>query len=156
MDVPQPTHREMKGVRRGSLTVGQVINHETRRTVTDFDNIAAALLAMNTHPMHSDYDFAARSQFKKPLVVSPFLLSCLVAAVMNDMRELPVSAFDIQDLSFIAPVHPGDTISARSLVESADSTRYVLAITGAKADGTEFAKFSLVLQLQETGVGRSS
>lgn len=147
--VPEATHREKIGLRAASLCAGQTISHELRRTITDFDNIAAAVLAMNTHPAHTDYDFAGRSQFGKPLVVSPFLLSCLVAAVTNDLRELRVADVEIRDLSFGKPVHPGDTISAHSLVESIDSGRCVLAVTGAKADGTQFARFRLVLRRQD-------
>jgi itaconyl-CoA hydratase len=145
--LPTPTHREVIGLGTAALAVGAVIDHCMRRTITDFDNIAASLLVMNTHPVHSDYDFAERTRFKKPLVVSPFLLSCIVGAVTDDLRQLPLSGFNIRDLRFVKPVHPGDTIAARSVVESVEANEYVLAVTGLKADGAEFARFRLILTL---------
>ena len=145
MDVPAPTHREVIGVARESLAAGFAIEHALRRTVTDFDNVVAALLAMNTHPLHSDYAYAAQTQFGKPLVVSPFLLSCLVGAVTADLRALGITGMEIADLKFVGPVHPGDTICARSRVAAIGADACTLEVTGAKADGTVFAEFRLVL-----------
>lgn len=151
--VPQPTHREVIGLQSTSLVVGQSLDHSIRRTISDFDNIAAALLAMNTHPAHTDYAFAANTQFGKPLVVSPFLLSCLVGAAMADLRALDVTDVEIEDLKFTKPVHPGDTIGARSRVTSLDTDRCALDITGMKADGSTFAEFRLLLRLQAKAPG---
>ena len=147
-EVPPATHREQIGLQVPFLTSGQVFAPPVRRTITDFDNIAAALLAMNTHPLHSDYAFAAQSRFKKPLIVSPFLLSCLVAAVMNELRDMQLAAFEIQELTFTAPVHPGDTISTEAVVESSDAVQTVLRVRGMKAKGGSFAQFRMVLRTQ--------
>jgi|SRR3990172_5487402 len=155
--LPKPTHREAIGVATNQLLAGATLDHSIRRTITDFDNVAACLLAMNTHPMHTDYDFAVQSRFEKPLVVSPFLLSCIVAAVTNDLRQLPIARIEIRSLSFIKPVHPGDTISARSVIESAEPTQYVFAVTGAKTNGTEFVRFRLLVKVDdESREGMSS
>lgn len=142
----QPTHREQIGLAAAAVAPGQVIAGSTRRTITDFDNIAAALLAMNTHPLHSDYDFAARTAFEKPLVVSPFLLSCLIAGIMNELRDVRVVSLKIESLSFTAPVHPGDTISTEAVVEASGGSQIVLNVKGVKADGTSFAQFHMRLE----------
>lgn len=144
---PQPTHNEVIGLACAALAPGVIIDHSVRRTITDFDSIAAAVLAMNTHPLHSDYAFAATTQFGKPLVASPFLLSCLIGSVMTDLRALQVLSMEVRDLKFMKPVHPGDTIQARSCVTTIVTAQCALEITGTKDDGTRFAQFSLILQL---------
>jgi itaconyl-CoA hydratase len=142
---PAATHNERIGIFATRLKPGDAIPVSARRTVNDFDNIAVSLLAMNTHPAHTDYDYAKTSQFGKPLVVSPFLLSSLVAFVTNELREISIDGCEIHDLAFGKPIHPGDTITAEATVEEAAAARLVCAVTGRKASGEAFAKFRLIL-----------
>src|SRR5680860_1358088 len=50
--------------------VGEVYQHPLGRTVTEADNTWFALLTMNTNQMHFNSEYAAKSEFSKPLVVS--------------------------------------------------------------------------------------
>jgi len=146
-NAPPATHHEQIGLCTARLKAGDAIPVSAHRTVSDFDNIAVSLLAMNTHPAHTDYTYAKQSQFGKPLVVSPFLLSSLVAFVTNELRDVTIDGYEIHDLAFGKPIHPGETITAEATVEEAGAARLVCAVTGRKADGEEFARFRLLLDI---------
>lgn len=150
-DLPVATHQEVIGIAVGGLTRGAVLPIRARRTVTDFDNVAISLLAMNTHPLHTDYAYARTTRFGKPLVVSPFLVSILVGLVTNELQGTPIDAVELTDLSFGQPVHPGDTITASAQVEEVASRRLVLAVQGVRESGEPFARFRLSLTLGDGG-----
>src|SRR5207342_461832 len=56
------------------FTVGDTYKHWPGRTITAADNTWFTLLTMNQHPIHFDEAYAARSEFRKPLVNSAFTL----------------------------------------------------------------------------------
>ena len=58
--------------------VGATYRHEPGRTLSEADNTWFTLLTMNTHPIHFDAEYAKRSEFGKPLVVSTLTLAVLV------------------------------------------------------------------------------
>jgi acyl dehydratase len=60
------------------LQVGTRVEHVTTRTVTETDNVLFTTMTMNTQPLHLDAEFAARSQFGRPLVNSLFTLGLVV------------------------------------------------------------------------------
>ena len=60
--------------------------HRPGRTISEADNTWFTLLTMNTHPLHFDADYAARSEFGKPLVNS-----CLTLAIVTGMSVSDVS-----------------------------------------------------------------
>ena len=147
-EAPVPTHRERIGTPLADCRPGADLAISARRTVTDFDNVAASVLAMNTHPAHTDYAYAKATQFGKPLAVSPLLLSMLVALVTNELRDAPIAGIAIRDLTFEKSVHPGDTITAAARIEEVTANHLLIAVTGIKATGEKFARFLLELTLQ--------
>ncbi len=50
--------------------VGDVINHNLGRTITEADNVLFCAITMNTHPLHFDNAYAEKSEFGKALVNS--------------------------------------------------------------------------------------
>ena len=54
--------------------VGAIYQHPLGRTVSESDNTWFTLLTMNTNQMHFNAEYAARSEFKKPLVVSTLVV----------------------------------------------------------------------------------
>ena len=62
------------------FTVGDIYEHRPGRTITETDNTWFTLLTMNTHPAHFDKVFAAKTEFKRPLVCSPFTVALLQRA----------------------------------------------------------------------------
>ena len=145
---PAPTHRERIGTPLIDCRPGANLTINARRTVTDFDNVTACVLAMNTHPTHTDYAYAEATQFGKPLVVSPLLLSMLVAFVTNELFDAPIAGFEIRDLTFDKAVHPGDTVTAKARFEEVSAQHLLIAVTGLRATGETFARFRLELKLR--------
>ena len=60
------------------FAVGDIYEHRPGRTITEADNINFSLMTMNQHPMHCDANFAAKSEFKRPLVNSGLTLAALL------------------------------------------------------------------------------
>ena len=53
--------------------VGQVIKHQLSKTIFESDNNLFSLLTMNHHPLHTNRDFAEKSQHRKILVVGTLI-----------------------------------------------------------------------------------
>ena len=64
------TYRESFGRYFEQFEVGDVYEHRPGRTISETDNTWFTLLTMNTHPLHFDAEYAAQSEFGKPLVNS--------------------------------------------------------------------------------------
>ena len=71
------TDRRM-GMWYEELTVGTVVSHAITRTLTETDNVLFTTMSMNPQPLHLDADFAAKTQFGRPLVNSLFTLALTV------------------------------------------------------------------------------
>jgi acyl dehydratase len=86
------------------LTVGLVIQHVTRRTVTETD-------------MHLDADYASRTEFGRPLVNSMFTVALVVGLSVPELTlGTIVAQLALTDVHFPAPVFPGDTIRVQTEV----------------------------------------
>ena len=119
-DVPRP----VSGRWFEELTVGEVIHHATRRTVTETDNVLFTTMTMNPAPMHLDADYASRSEFGRPLVNSMFTLGLVVGLSVPELTlGTIVAQLGISDVAFPAPVFPGDTIRVETTIASARESR---------------------------------
>ena len=74
----------MAGLFFDQFEVGQVFNHAITRTVTETDNLLATVLSMNPQPLHLDVEFAAKTEFGKPLVNSMFTLALVVGCSVHE------------------------------------------------------------------------
>jgi acyl dehydratase len=54
--------------------VGDRLEHQIRRTVTETDNLLFSVMTHNPQPLHIDADFAAKSEFGRILVNGTFTL----------------------------------------------------------------------------------
>ena len=66
------------GAGSSSFRWGPHVQHVTRRTVTETDNVLFTTMTMNPAPMHLDAEYAARSEFGRPLVNSMFTAALVV------------------------------------------------------------------------------
>ena len=64
------------------------------RTITETDNIWFTLLTMNTHPLHFDNAYAAKSEFKQTLVNSCLTLSMIVGMSVSDVSQKAIGKKD--------------------------------------------------------------
>jgi itaconyl-CoA hydratase len=151
-------YRESFGRYYDDFTVGDVYEHRPGRTITESDNTWFTLLTMNTHPLHFDKAYAAKSEFKRPLVNSCLTLSMVVGMSVSDISQKAIGNLGWNDIRLIAPVFVGDTIYAESEVlskgESAKRpTQGIVTVktTGKKADGTVFMSYERSVLVPKRG-----
>lgn len=108
--------RETFGRYYEDFKVGHIYEHRPGKTVTEYDNHLFTLMTMNTHPMHFDAEFAAASEFKKNLVVSPYTLALLIGMSVTDTSQKAIANLGMDEVKFTAPVFAGDTIYGESEV----------------------------------------
>ena len=102
------------------LEVGLVIPHALSRTITQTDNIRFTTDTLNPAPLHLDEAYAATTEFGKPLVNSMFTLSLLVGISVHETTlGTTVANLGFDEVSFPAPVFPGDTLHAETEVVAA-------------------------------------
>lgn len=106
------------------LTVGLVVHHALTRTVTETDNVLFSTLTLNPQPLHLDHEFAAASEFGKPLVNSLFTLGLVIGiSVLETTHGTTVANLGIEETVFPAPVFAGDTIHVETEVVGARESR---------------------------------
>jgi acyl dehydratase len=95
--------------------VGDKVAHEITRTVTETDNLLITTLTHNPQPLHLDYEAAAKTEFKKPLVNSCFTFSLLVGVSVHDTTlGTLVANLGYDKVTFPKPVFAGDTLHCES------------------------------------------
>ena len=95
--------------------VGDRVTHAITRTVTETDNLLITTLTHNPQPLHLDYEAAARTEFKKPLVNSCFTFSLMVGVSVHDTTlGTLVANLGYDKLTFPNPVFAGDTLRSES------------------------------------------
>jgi itaconyl-CoA hydratase len=152
--------RESFGRYFEDFEIGHVYEHRPGRTVTENDNIAFTLMTMNTHPLHFDNAYAARSEFGKALVNSCLTLSIVVGMSVSDVSQKAIGNLGWNDIKLTNPVFCGDTLYAESRVlakrESASRpTQGIVTVRtiGMKADGTEVISFERTVLVPKRGHG---
>ena len=98
------------------FTVGDVFRHAHGRTITETDNTWFSLLTNNPHDIHSNADYAERTEFGRPLVVSTLTLAIVTGLSVPDVSQNAVANLGWDDVRLTAPVFAGDTIYAESEV----------------------------------------
>ena len=98
------------------FTVGDVYRHAHGRTVTETDNTWFTLLTNNTHDIHFNADYASRTEFGRPLVVSTLTLAIVTGLSVPDVSQNAVANLGWDEVRLTAPVFAGDTIYAESEV----------------------------------------
>ncbi len=109
----------MAGLYLEELAVGQVFRHALRKTVTESDNMLFSVMTLNTQPLHIDFDFAAKSEWGKPLVNSLFTLGLMIGISVNDLTiGTTVANLGMTDTTFPHPLFHGDTVRVETTVVS--------------------------------------
>lgn len=109
----------MAGLWFDEFVVGQVFRHEIRRTVTEADNIWFSAMTYNPAQLHIDYDYAAKTEFGRPLVNSIFTLGLVIGLSVQDTTlGTTVANLGMTDTVFPKPVFAGDTIRSETTVKA--------------------------------------
>jgi len=99
------------------LTEGLVIAHAVRRTITEADNVGFTTMTMNPAWLHLDADYAAQTEFGRPLVNSLLTLSLVVGISVHETTlGTTVANLGFERCEFPAPVFHGDTIAVETEV----------------------------------------
>jgi itaconyl-CoA hydratase len=96
--------------------LGDVYPHPLGRTVSEADNTWFTLLTMNTNQSHFNAQYAARSEFGRPLVVSTLTLAIAVGQSVTDVTQNAFANLGWNDIKLPAPVFAGDTLWSESTV----------------------------------------
>lgn len=91
------------------LKIGQKAS--VQKTFTSADVAAFADICLDTNPIHMSEEYAAGTIFGKP-VVHGILTSGLISAVIGNHLPGPGAIYLGQELRFLAPVYPGDQVTA--------------------------------------------
>lgn len=152
------TYRETFGRYFEDFHVGDVYQHRPGRTITQYDNISFTLLTMNTHPLHFDAAYAAKSEFGRPLVNSCLTLAMVTGMSVSDLSQKAVANLGWDKVTLTAPVFAGDTIYAESEVlavreSKSRPTQGIVTVrtTGRKADGTAIMNFERSILVPRRG-----
>jgi acyl dehydratase len=151
-------YRESFGRYLEDFAVGDVYEHRPGRTISETDNTWFTLLTMNQHPLHFDAEYAAKSEFGKPLVNSCLTLSMVAGMSVSDISQKTVANLGWDKIKLTAPVFAGDTIYAESEVlgvreSKSRPTQGIVTVrtTGRKADGTVFMSYERSMLIPKRG-----
>ena len=151
-------YRESFGRYYEDFKVGDVYEHRPGRTITETDNTWFTLLTMNQHPLHFDAEYAAKSEFGKPLVNSCLTLSIVAGMSVSDISQKTIANLGWDKIKLLAPVFAGDTLYAESEVLALRESKsrpqqgiVTVRSTGKKADGTVFMTFERSMLIPKRG-----
>jgi len=107
----------MAGKHFDEWQVGDRIEHEIRRTVTETDNLLFSVMTHNPQPLHIDAEAAKASEFGQILVNGTFTFALLVGlSVADTTLGTLVANLGYDKLVMPKPVFIGDTMRATSEV----------------------------------------
>ena len=159
-EVAPGRYRETFGRNLEDFQVGDVYEHRPGRTISEVDNTWFTLLTMNTHPLHFDAEYAAKSEFGRPLVNSCLTLSIVAGMSVSDLSQKAIGNLGWDKIKLTAPVFAGDTIYAESEVlakreSKSRPTQGIVTVrtTGRKSDGTVFMTYERSFLVPKRGHG---
>lgn len=107
----------MAGKHYDEWQVGDHIEHEVRRTVTETDNLLFSTMTHNPQPLHIDLEAAKASEFGQILVNGTFTFALMIGLSVGDTTlGTLVANLGYDKLVMPSPVFIGDTMRATSEV----------------------------------------
>lgn len=137
---------------------GEIYEHRPGRTISEADNTWFTLLTMNTHPMHFDQEYASKSEFGKPIVVSTLTVAVLVGMSVTDVSQKAIANMGWTNIRMTAPVFAGDTLYGESEVLGKRESKsrpnaglVTVATRGFNQDGTLVCDFERTMLIAKRG-----
>ncbi|HEX5644360.1 MAG TPA: MaoC family dehydratase [Erythrobacter sp.] len=114
----------MPGKHFDEWQVGDRIEHEIRRTVTETDNLLFSTMTHNPQPLHLDVEAARASEFGQILVNGTFTFALMVGLSVGDTTlGTLVANLGYDRLVMPKPVFIGDTLRATTEVKELRESR---------------------------------
>lgn len=105
-------------------TVGDRIQHEIRRTVTETDNLLMSALTHNPQPLHLDLEAAKASEFGQILVNGTFTFALMIGVSVGDTTlGTLVANLGYDKVVMPKPVFIGDTLRGETEVAELRESR---------------------------------
>ena len=95
------------------LFVGQTA--QLSKTITETDIILFSAVSMDTNAIHLDEEYAKTTRFGTR-IVHGMLTGSVISSVLANRLPGPGTIFLSQTMKFLAPVHPGETLTAKVTV----------------------------------------
>ena len=114
--VGERRYREISGLYYEDFVPGDVFEHRPGRTILDVDNTYFTLLTLNVQELHFDAAYAAKTEWKKPLVDSIVTLGVLTGMSVRTVSAKVVANLGWDKVKATHPVFAGDTLYAESTV----------------------------------------
>ena len=113
--------------------VGETIEHDRCRTISESDNQRFCDMTMNRQPLHLDADFAVDTQFGERLVNGLYTMALAVGITIPETTDGTIVAnLSYDEVEHPNPVFHGDTIRVRSTVtdkrETSDGDRGIVTM----------------------------
>ena len=160
VEVAPGRFREVQGRYFEDFEVGHIYEHRPGRTITDADNVWFTLLTMNTHPAHFDYEFAKKTEFGKPLVVSPLTIALMTGMSVSDTSGKAIANLGWDEVRMTHPLFVGDTLTCESevLIKRESKSRpdqgiVTFKTTGMNQDGTVVSHYKRTVLVWKRGQG---
>ncbi|HRL12566.1 MAG TPA: MaoC family dehydratase [Aggregatilineales bacterium] len=114
----------MTGRYYDELNVGDVIQHSLARTLTETDNILFCSLTLNTQPLHINADYAATTEFGRPIMNGLFTLGLVVGLTVTELTAGTIIAnLGYEQVNHPHPMFPGDTLYVATEVTAKRDSR---------------------------------
>ena len=117
VEVGENRFRERYGLDFEEFQVGQVFKHRPGLTITQQDNIEDAFDTLNQAMIHFDANYASKTEWKKPLVVSTLTLQRLIGMTWKTFFK-KIRILGWSSLNMTAPVFGGDTLYAETEIKA--------------------------------------
>ncbi len=111
---------ELSGYFFEDLEVGMTAVYA--RTIGPADLVMFAGMSGDTNPMHLNEQYAANTMFNG-VIAHGMLCSSFISTVVGTRLPGPGCVYIKQSLRFLAPVRPGDTVTARATVKALSPER---------------------------------
>jgi itaconyl-CoA hydratase len=156
--VGERRYREIAGLYYEDFQPGDVFEHRPGRTILDVDNTYFTLLTLNVQELHFDAAYAAKTEWKKPLVDSTFTLALLTGMSVRTVSAKVVANLGWDKVKATHPVFAGDTLYAESTVlqkreSKSRPTQGIVTVStrGVNQNGAEVMTFERTMLIYKRG-----
>jgi itaconyl-CoA hydratase len=156
--VGERRYREITGLYYEDFEPGDVFEHRPGRTILDVDNTYFTLLTLNVQELHFDAAYAAKTEWKKPLVDSTFTLALLTGMSVRTVSAKVVANLGWDKVKATHPVFAGDTLYAESTVlhkreSKSRPTQGIVTVStrGLNQDDVEVMSFERTMLIYKRG-----
>ncbi len=125
MNALPPINDLPNGIERGTICIEDLevgMSREVSKTIGDEDIVAFAKLSTDHNPVHLDEEYAQETIFGGR-IAHGMLTAGLISAVIGEQLPGHGTVYMKQNLTFLAPVRPGDRVRAVVSVREIDYSK---------------------------------